>query len=119
ERAIRGDVARRREAQLAAMVEQDDAAPGHLEVLTTSPTNRSRDAWLQRTIAGNGRQLGALRDRLFEMASVQRHHLLLDANAGSGLLTWEAVRQAPEGGVWAITADEAAGEALRQQAARL
>jgi putative ATPase len=116
ERAIRDDVARRREAQLAAMVESGDP---HLEVLTTSPTNRSKDMWLQRTVASSGRQLGGLRDRLFEMAGIQRHHLVLDANAGSGLLTWEAVRRAPEGGVWALAADEATGEALRQQAARL
>jgi len=119
ERAIRDDVARRREAQLAAMVEGESGAPSHLEILTTSPINRTKDAWLQRTVAGSGRQLGGLRDRLFEMAGVQRHHLILDANAGSGLLTWEAVRRAPEGGVWALAADEAAGEALRQQAARL
>jgi len=120
ERAIRDDVARRREAQLAAMVESESsAAPGHLEVLTTSPTNRSKDMWLQRTVANSGRQLGGLRDRLFELAGVQRHHLILDVNAGSGLLTWEAVRRAPEGGVWALAADEGAGEALRQQAARL
>jgi putative ATPase len=90
-----------------------------LEVLTTSPTNRSKDMWLQRTVASSGRQLGGLRDRLFEMAGIQRHHLVLDANAGSGLLTWEAVRRAPEGGVWALAADEESGEALRQQAARL
>jgi putative ATPase len=70
-------------------------------------------------VAGSGRQLAALRDRLFEMAAVQRHHLVLDLNAGSGLLTWEAARRAPEGGVWALTADATAGEALRQQAARL
>jgi len=120
ERAIRDDVARRREAQLAAMVEgETSGAPGHLEIWTTSPTNRTKDAWLQRTVASSGRQLGGLRDRLFEMAGVQRHHLILDANAGSGLLTWEAVRRAPEGGVWALAADESAGEALRQQAARL
>jgi putative ATPase len=120
ERAIRDDVARRREAQLAAMVEgETDGAPGHLEVLTTSPTNRAKDMWLQRTVANSGRQLGGLRDRLFEMAGIQRHHLILDANAGSGLLTWEAVRRAPEGGVWALAAEEATGEALRQQAARL
>jgi putative ATPase len=50
---------------------------------------------------------------------VQRHHLLLVIGAGSGLLTWEAVRQAPEGGVWALTADSTSGEALRQQAERL
>ena len=117
EQRIRDEVARRREAQLAAMVESD--ADPHLEVLTTSPTNRSKDAWLQRAVAGSGRQLAGLRDRLFEMAAVQRHHLVLDANAGSGLLTWEATRRAPEGGVWALATDETAGEALRQQAARL
>ena len=117
EQRIRDDVARRREAQLAAMVEGD--SDPHLEVLTTSPTNRGKDAWLQRAVAGSGRQLAALRDRLFEMAAVQRHHLVLDLNAGSGLLTWEATRRAPEGGVWALTADATAGEALRQQAARL
>lgn len=117
EQRIRAEVARRREAQLAAMVET--STEPHLEVLTTSPANRSRDAWLQRAIAGNGRQLGGLRDRLFEMAAVQRHHLVLDVNAGSGLLTWEAVRRAPEGGVWALTADPQSGDALRQQAARL
>lgn len=120
ERAIRNDVARRREAQLAAMVEgEEGAAPAHLEVLTTSPTNHTKDVWLQRTVAGSGRLMGALRDRLFEVAELQRHHLVLDVNAGSGLLTWEAVRRAPEGGVWALAADEATGEALRQQAARL
>lgn len=116
ERAIRVQVARRREAQLAAMVEQDSAVP---EVLTTSPADRARDAWLQRTIANSGKNLGDLRDRLFELAAVQRHHLVLDLNAASGLLTWEAVRQAPEGGVWAMTADMRAGEALRQQAGKL
>ncbi|MFZ0544073.1 MAG: AAA family ATPase [Candidatus Promineifilaceae bacterium] len=116
ERGIRIQVARRREAQLAAMVEQDLTSP---EMLTTGPTNRTRDAWLQRTIASSGKNLGDVRDTLFEMAAVQRHHLVLDLNAASGLLTWEAVRQAPEGGVWAMTADMRAGEALRQQAEKL
>jgi putative ATPase len=60
-----------------------------------------------------------LRERIFELAAVQRHHLVLDVNAGSGLLTWEAVRRAPEGGVWALTAEANAGEALRQQTERL
>jgi putative ATPase len=116
ERQIGEQVARRREAQLAAMVEGDGALP---EVLTTSPNDRARDAWLQRAIANSGRSLGRQRQRLFEMAAVRRHHLLLDLNAGSGLLTWEAVRQAPEGGVWALATEVGAGEALRQQATRL
>lgn len=116
ERQIREQVARRRESQLAAMVETDRTVP---EVLSTSPSNRAKDAWLQRTIDSSGRNLGYIRDRLFELAKVQRHHLVLDLNAGSGLLTWEALRRAPEGGVWALAIDQSTGEALRQQAQRL
>ncbi len=117
EAQIKAEVDRRREAQLAAMLEAGDE--GRQEVLTTSPANRARDAWLQRTIAGSGRSLSHVRDHIFALAALQRHHTVLDANAGSGLLTWEAVRQVPEGGVWALAADSDAGEALRQQAGRL
>lgn len=118
ERSIRDQVARRREAQLAAMLEVgEQEAMG--EVLITSPQNRAKDSWLQRTISNSGRNLSHQRDKLFELAQVQRHHLVLDANAGTGLLTWEAVRHAPEGGVWALTDDPQNGEALRQQAAKL
>jgi putative ATPase len=120
ERSIRDEVTQRREAQLAAMVEESGewrVASG--EVFTTSPTNKAKDAWLQRTISQSGRNLAAQRDKLFELADIQRHHLVLDVNAGTGLLTWEAVRQAPEGGVWALTAEIQAGEALRQQAGKL
>lgn len=119
ERQIRDEVARRREAQLAAMLEIGDWRLGTGEVLTTSPANKGKEAWLQRTISRAGRNLAAQRDKLFELAAVQRHHLVLDVNAGTGLLTWEAVRRGPEGGVWALAADQKAGEALRQLAERL
>jgi putative ATPase len=120
ERRIRDEVAQRREAQLAAMVEASgEWQVGSGEIFTTSPTNRAKDAWLQRTISRTGRNLAAQRDKLFELVGIQRHHLVLDVNAGTGLLTWEAVRRAPEGGVWALTADVQAGEALRQQASKL
>ncbi|MGH2536588.1 MAG: AAA family ATPase [Candidatus Promineifilaceae bacterium] len=113
EAAIRDQVGRRREEQLAALVEGEPAP----EILTAGPANRGRDAWLQRVVANSARNLGQVRHRLFELAPLQRHHLVLDVHAGSGLLTWEALRQAPEGGVWALTADAEAGEALREQAA--
>jgi putative ATPase len=116
EKEIALRVARQREAQLAAMVERETTFP---ETFTTGIQDRARDAWLQRAISDSGRQLGAIRDRLFETAKVQRHHLVLDLNAGSGLLTWEAVRQAPEGGVWALAQDQKTGEGLRQMALRL
>jgi putative ATPase len=116
EQQIGVEVARRREAQLAAMVGEEGTLP---EVLTTGPQRPGQEVWLQRTIADSGRQLGHQRDNLFELVQVQRHHLVLDLKAGSGLLTWEAVRVAPEGGVWAMTENQTAGEALKQQAARL
>jgi putative ATPase len=74
---------------------------------------------LQRTISRVGEHLGALRDRVLDAAVLQRHSLVLDVNAATGLLTWEGLRRAPEGGVWALTADAAAGAALCQQAERL
>jgi putative ATPase len=117
ERQIRDQVARRREAQLAAMVDGNDMAPP--EVLTYSPADRARDRWLRRTIEGVGEHLGHLRDRVLDQAQVQRHHLILDVNAGTGLLTWEAARRTPEGGVWALAADERAAEAMEQQARNL
>ena len=116
EKGIQEQVARRREEQIEASGEWRVASE---EVFTTGPVDRARDAWLARTVSQAGGNLGRQRDRLFEMAGVQRHHLVLDVNAGGGLLTWEAVRRAPEGGVWALTADEKRGEALRQLAERM
>ena len=115
ERGIRDQVARRREAQLAAMVEEDDAP----EILTVTPGTGTSARWLQRTISNTGEQLGRLRDRVLDAARLQRHHVVLDLNAGSGLLTWEILRRAPEGGTWALARDRQAGEGLRQQAERL
>ena len=117
EQSIRQQVVRRREAQLAAMLDVDDAPTG--EILTFSPTTRAHDRWLQRTISQVGEYLGGLRDRVLDAAALQRHSLVLDVNAATGLLTWDALRRTPEGGVWALTPDPAAAEALRQQAERL
>ena len=116
---IRVQVARRREEQLAAMLDGEGSGYGDLEMLTFSPENRAKEQWLQRTVSSAGEQLGRLRDRVLESAHLTRHSLVLDLKAGSGLITWEALRQAPEGGVYALarTAEEAAG--LQQQSARL
>jgi putative ATPase len=117
EQHIRQQVIRRREAQLAAMLEADNHAPG--EILTFRPATRAHDRWLQRTISQVGAQLGGLRDRVLDAAALQRHSLVLDLNAGSGLLTWEALRRVPEGGVWALCREASAAEALQQHAERL
>ncbi|MBW4466858.1 MAG: AAA family ATPase [Pegethrix bostrychoides GSE-TBD4-15B] len=117
ERQVQQQVARQREAQLAAMLEGFGlAAP---EMLTFSPADSATDRWLQRSLTQAGQRLAQLRDHLFELANLQRHHLVLDLNAGSGLLTWEALRQVPEGGVYAAVQTSADAEALREQIARL
>jgi len=99
EAQIQTKVAQQREAQLAALTEGSGLAP--LESLTFSPANAGQERWLQRTMSQVGDYLGKIRDRLFDLAALQRHQVVLDLNAGSGLLTWEAVRQVPEGGVYA------------------
>jgi putative ATPase len=101
EATIQLQVTRRREAQLAALIE----GVGGLEAaLTYGPPDQAQERWLQRTLSDLGEQLRQGCDRIFTELAPQRHHVLLDLNAGSGLLTWEAVRQVPEGGVYACVA---------------
>ena len=108
-------VARRREEQLAAMVEVDEARSG----LTFSPGDRTRDRWLQRTVSNAGQRLGEIRDRVLAAAEIERYHVVLDLNAATGLLTFEAIRRAPEGGVWTRAEDASTAEALATLTQRL
>jgi putative ATPase len=117
ETQIRHQVMRQREAQLAALVEGVGVALP--ETLTFSPTDSMTDRWLQRTLGQVGERLAGVRDRLFSLAPPQRHHLILDLNAGSGLLTWEALRQVPEGGVYACVRTAQDAQALEEQIAPL
>jgi len=116
EAQIRVEVARRREAQLAAMLAVEEDAD---QVLTFSPQDVAKERWLQRTISNTGERLGHVRDHVLDAAQVKRHSLVLDLKAASGLLTWEALRRVPEGGVYALARSERDAEALTQQAARL
>jgi len=118
EASIRTEVARRREAQLAAMLAAEQGSVDN-EMLTFSPEDNAKERWLQRTISQAGEQLGILRDRLLDSARLGRHSRVLDLKAGSGLITWEAVRRVPEGGVYTLARTARDGEALRQQATRL
>ena len=120
EAKVKVEVERRREAQLAAMLEGGEGF-GAVETLTfTGAAARGdRDRWLQRAISGAGERLARLRDRVLDAARLQRHSLVLDLNAGSGLLTWEALRRAPEGGVWSLASTAAEADALREIASRL
>ncbi|HNS01689.1 MAG TPA: AAA family ATPase [Anaerolineae bacterium] len=119
EAAIKREVEQRREAQLAAMVEGEGVGPPEVLTFTGDAVSRARDQWLQRTISGAGQRLASQRERIMQAAQLQRHHRVLDLHAGSGLLTWEALRRAPEGNVVALARSAQEAEALRQQASRL
>jgi len=88
-------------------------------VLTYGTIDKASERWLQRTLSQVGEQLADVRDRIFTLASPQRHHVVLDLNAVSGLLTWEALRRVPEGGVYACVRTAADAKALEEQAAAL
>lgn len=109
-------VTQRREAQIAALADGDLALP---EVLSFGPVDRGAERWLQRAMGQAGERLGLVRDRMFEQANCQRHHVVLDLNAGSGLFTWEAIRQVPEGGVYAQVRSEAEAQQLQTQSQSL
>ncbi len=110
--------ARRREAQLAATLEQGDLLHAQ-ENLSFSPKNVAQERWLQRTLGQAGAYLGQVRDRLFEKTQIQRHHVILNLNAGTGLMTWEALRQVPEGGVYAYAQTETQAANLNDQSQAL
>jgi putative ATPase len=115
ERDIADEVRRRRELQLAAVVEGDQ---GHAEALTRSPEDRQRDQWLVRAAGELSAQLDHVRTRIFGALELARHHVVLDVDAGSGLLTWEAIRRVPEGSVWALCTDRTAAVGVREMASQ-
>ena len=113
ERALGDDVRRRRELQLAAVVDMDDG-----QVLTRSPADTGKDQWLERATGEISAVLADIRQRLFADLTIARHDRILDLDAGSGLLTWEALRRVPEGGVWSVCRDRTMAVAIREMSAQ-
>ncbi|MBN2444795.1 MAG: AAA family ATPase [Spirochaetales bacterium] len=96
EARIKEEVLRKREAQLAIMIEQQP------EILTFSPPDKNRDAWLRRVSATQSKMIEDIRHEVFSGISLRRHDRVLVAQETGGLLLWEAFRQVPEGGVYAL-----------------
>ena len=94
-------VARRREEQLAAMLDDD----GPVEGLSSAGRRVAdeRERWLARIAPGRPSALAVIRDRVLGEARLRRHHVVLDLAMGTGLLTWELLRLVPEGGVYALS----------------
>lgn len=119
EAQLAAQVARRREAQLAAMVEGMAQVTPEILTFAGDRVDRNSERWLQRTISNAGQRLGEIRARVMEFARIQRHHVVLDLHTGAGLLTWEALRRAPEGGLFTLAHTRQEAEALQQMAAAL
>ena len=100
ERQIAEKVARNREAQLAAY--EDAQAHGE----------SSEDRWIGRTFDGKAARAQALRDIIFDFATLAPNSRVLDIGASSGLLSFEALRRCPQGGVFAIVGDDAASSSF-------
>ena len=117
ERAIRDEVARRREANLAAAWEGTENGAGEILTNAGQTAQAELDRWLDRALSDAAGRLGGERDRIVAAAVLQRHSVVLDLGLGSGLLTFELLRRCPEGGVWAVAPPEAKG--VRKQLAAL
>ncbi len=110
EARIRSEVVRRRELQLALAAE-----PPSVEVLTFAAQASVASRWIEDLASGHGEVLARIRDRVFEPLAVMRHDRLLDADARGGLLLWEALRRAPEGGAWGVVSSEEDAGLLEHQ----
>jgi putative ATPase len=116
EKGIKEKVTLNREAQIEAMVEQEQSDVFSLSVNESDP---ERDKWLERTLGNRGVQLGLIREKILTAADLQREDLVLDLNARTGLLTFAASRQTPEGSVWAVAHDDKSYSTLMSIVSRM
>jgi putative ATPase len=114
EQSIKERVARQREAQLEAMIEDDTSSP--LVAPSGAAAAMGGGTWMERTLSRRGEQLGRVRERLLELADIGRSSLVLDLFGRTGLLTFEALRRAPEGAVWTLAHDDRAHATLQAAA---
>ncbi len=119
EATIRTEVMRRREAQLAAMLEAEDEPRAPPRAPRRPVGERAVERWLERTVSRAGERLASVREQVFALAAPRKDDVVLDLAAGTGLLTWEALRRVPDGQVWALAASERDAEALLQAAGSL
>ena len=110
EAAIQTQIARQREAQLSGLSEDTTQ-----ETVSYGPTESKRERWLQRTMSQTGDHAAWVRDRIFSLTQIQRHHVVLEVYSQTGLLTWEALRQTPEGSVYTHVPTDKVAQTLKAQ----
>ncbi|MDP6294638.1 MAG: hypothetical protein QF618_01365, partial [SAR324 cluster bacterium] len=91
EAAIQDNVARHREAQLAAFLSE-----------TSAEQSGSSNYWEARTMGSSGELFNEVRDNLLKWSNLSRNTLALVLNAGDGLLLGEFLRHIPEETLYAL-----------------
>ncbi len=123
EKKIKNEVTRRREANLEAMVESaenDIFFPDELKQADGfNQKGNSKQMWEKRSSGFAGQQIAFIRDKIIELADIQRDSLVLDCNAKTGLLTFEAARLSKEGGVWAVSHDDKSYDTMTMMANKM
>lgn len=108
EKKIQEQVIRRREAQLASMLEEQEN--GGEEGIS------QQEFFEERTLGNSGELLAQVRELFFTMLpSIERENMLLNLNAGNGLFLGETMRKAPEGTVYAVVKKEKERQILTGQ----
>lgn len=117
EKEIGERVNRFREAQLEAMIEDDDSSPLTYNEKDNAGENNNK-MWIDRSLGYRGSQLGNIRKQILSRAMLNQDSLVLDLNARTGMLTFEAARVAVNGAVWALTHDDKSFKTVKSIAER-
>ena len=115
EKGLADIVRQRRELQIAALRENENASAPP-EILTFTKPGDKTDKWLARALDNTSATLAVIREEIFAARKLQRHERVLDVTADTGELTLEAVRSVPEGGVWSLVSTPEAATALQDLA---
>lgn len=108
----------KREAQLEGMVSNGTQIP-FIDIKSASPHESALEKWVERAMGQVSDELAQVRDSLFKQAQLKRSDLVLDLNAGGGLLTWPATRYCLDGGVWSYCQSAKEAEVLSNMAQEL
>ncbi len=111
-----------REAQLEGVISGGAGDPllsDHAERLSVTPHEERVNQWVERAMGDVSTELAMVRERVLGRALLQRDDLVLDLNAGGGLLTWPALRSAIEGGVWSYCLSREEANSMSSIASRL
>lgn len=114
EKMIAGKVFKAREAQIEAMIDDKDCSP-----LFSDEKVGVKGQWVARTLGNRGEQLGRIREKIILTSELSRNDLVLDLNARTGLLTFEASRNVSDGGIWALTHDKKTYDTLTKLAEKV